>query len=80
MTLADYSMTAFALLNSCRAIAYVPQMVRIYRDPHGAIAVSTATWTLFTAANVATTFYAITTFHDVLMALIFGLNALGCAR
>jgi hypothetical protein len=79
MTLADYSMTAFALLNSCRAIAYVPQMIRVYRDPHGAAAVSITTWTLFTAANAATMLYAITAFHDALMALIFGLNALGCA-
>jgi hypothetical protein len=79
MTLADYSMVGFALLNSCRAIAYVPQMVRVYRDPHGAAAVSVTIWALFTAANVATAFYAITAFFDVLMAIIFGLNALGCA-
>jgi hypothetical protein len=79
MTLADYSLTAFALLNGARAIAYIPQMVRVYRDPHGAVAVSVMTWTLFTAANVATAFYVITAFHDVLMAFIFGLNALGCA-
>ena len=79
MTLANYSLTAFALLNGARAIAYIPQMVRVYRDPHGAAAVSVMTWTLFTLANVATMLYAITAFHDVLMAFIFGVNALGCA-
>jgi len=79
MTLADYSLTAFALLNGARAIAYIPQMVRVYRDPNGAAAVSVTTWMLFTAANVATVFYALTAFHDVLVAFIFGLNALGCA-
>ena len=32
MTLAEYSMTAFALLNGGRVIAYMPQIVCIYRD------------------------------------------------
>ena len=40
MTLADYSMAAFALLNGGRTLAYFPQMIRVYRDPHDAAAVS----------------------------------------
>lgn len=79
MTLAEYSMTAFALLNGGRAFAYIPQMIRVYRDPHRAAAVSVTTWTLFTAANVATIFYAVTVYRDFVMASIFGLNALGCS-
>ena len=78
MTLADYSMTAFALLNGGRAVAYFPQMIRVYRDPHGAAAVSLMTWALFAAANVATVCYALTVSNDRVVAIVFALNAVGC--
>jgi hypothetical protein len=78
MTLADYSLAAFALLNGGRTVAYVPQMVRVYRDPNGATAVSLTTWVLFAAANIATVAYALAVADDRLVALVFGLNTLGC--
>jgi hypothetical protein len=78
MTLADYSMTAFALLNGGRVIAYFPQMIRVHRDPHGAAAVSLMTWMLFAAANVATVCYALTVSNDRVVAIVFALNAVGC--
>jgi hypothetical protein len=78
MTLADYSMIAFALLNGGRVIAYLPQIISVYRDPHGAAAVSLWTWTLFAAANVTTVWYALTVFNDRIVALVFTLNAAGC--
>ena len=79
MTLADYSLTAFALLNGARAVAYFPQMIRVYREPHGAAAVSPVTWALFAAANVATVCYALTVSNDLVVAIVFTLNAVGCA-
>ena len=78
MTLADYSIVAFALLNGGRTVAYVPQMVRVYRDPHDAAAVSLLTWVLFAAANAATVCYALTVSEDRIMAIVFALNALSC--
>ena len=78
MTLAEYSMAAFALLNGGRAVAYFPQMIRVYRDPHGASAVSLLTWALFAAANVATVCYALTVSNDRVVAIVFALNAIGC--
>jgi hypothetical protein len=78
MTLADYSMTAFALLNGGRAVAYFPQMMRVYRDPHDAAAVSVLTWVSFAAANAATVCYALTVSDDRVMAVMFTLNAIGC--
>src|SRR6267378_3035143 len=78
MTLAEYSIVAFALLNGGRAVAYFPQMIRVYRDPHGAAAVSLMTWTLFAAANVATVCYALTVSNDRVVAIVFALNAVGC--
>jgi hypothetical protein len=78
VTLAEYSLTAFAVLNGGRAVAYFPQLLRVYRDPHGAAAVSLSTWILFAAANIATVCYALTTSNDHVVAIVFGLNAIGC--
>ena len=78
MTLADYSLMAFTLLNGARAVAYVPQLIKIHRDPHGAAAVSVSTWMLFAAANLATAWYAMTGFNDQLTAYVFVVNGAGC--
>ncbi|TMJ01447.1 MAG: hypothetical protein E6G97_16330 [Alphaproteobacteria bacterium] len=78
MTLADYSMTAFALLNGGRVLAYMPQILCVYRCRNGAPAVSLTTWLMFTAANLATVSYAVTVSADLVVAGVFALNAAGC--
>jgi hypothetical protein len=78
MTLAEYSMTAFALLNGGRVLAYMPQIICVYRCRNRAVAVSLMTWVMFTAANIATVSYALTISSDLVLAGVFGLNALGC--
>jgi len=78
MTAAELSLVAFALFNGGRAVAYLPQLIRVYRDPHDAAAVSLATWALFAAANVATVCYALSVTGDRLVAAVFALNAAGC--
>jgi hypothetical protein len=78
MTLADYSMLAFALLNSARVVAYFPQMIRVYRDADGAQAVSLSTWVLFAVTNAATVCYALAALNDRVMALVFALNTACC--
>ena len=71
-------MAAFAVLNSGRALAYVPQIVRVYRDQNGAAAVSLITWVLFASSNLATAVYAHAVYGDVIMATVFALNTLAC--
>lgn len=71
-------MTAFALLNGGRAVAYFPQLILVYRDQRGATSVSLVTWTLFAAANAATVCYALAVSDDRIMAIVFSLNAIGC--
>jgi len=78
MTISDYSVTAFALLNGARVIAYAPQIRCLTRDNGNAAAVSLVTWTLFTLANAATVAYALLVINDHLMAGLFALNLLGC--
>jgi hypothetical protein len=78
MTVAECAMAAFALLNSGRALAYVPQIVRVYRDQNGAAAVSLVTWALFASSNLATAVYAHAVYSDAIMATVFALNTLAC--
>lgn len=78
MTIAEYSVTAFAVLNGARVIAYVPQIRCLTRDNSNAAAVSLVTWTLFSLANAATVAYALLVINDPLMAGIFLSNLLGC--
>src|SRR6476469_6364656 len=78
MTLADFSMTAFALLNGCRIVAYMPQILCVYRDRNRAEAVSRMTWTMFTASNLATVSYSLTVSSDLVVASVFALNAVCC--
>ena len=68
MTLADYSIVAFALFNGGRVVAYMPQIVCVYRCRNGAAAVSLLTWIMFTAANAATVTYALTVSSDLVVA------------
>jgi hypothetical protein len=78
MTLADFSMGAFAILNGARVLAYLPQIICVKRDRHGAEAVSLMTWGLFTLANLATVGYALVVSGDLFVAGVFALNVLGC--
>jgi hypothetical protein len=77
MTLADYSVTAFTVLNGARIVAYFPQIICVCRDRTGASSVSPMTWGMFCSANLATVFYALTT-GDRIIAGVFALNAIAC--
>jgi hypothetical protein len=78
MTLADYSVTAFTVLNGARIVAYLPQIVCVHRDRTGASSVSMMTWGMFFSANMATVFYALAVIGDRVMAGVFAANAVAC--
>jgi hypothetical protein len=78
MTIADYSVTAFTVLNGARIVAYLPQIVCVHRDRSGASSVSMMTWSMFFSANMATVFYAIEVIGDRIMAGVFAANAVAC--
>jgi hypothetical protein len=78
MTLADYSVTAFTVLNGARIVAYLPQIVCVHRDRSGASSVSMMTWGMFFSANMATVFYALAVIGDRVMAGVFAANAVAC--
>jgi hypothetical protein len=70
--------TVFAFVNSLRIFAYMPQVLKVLRDQHGARAISDTTWTLFLASNVTTCLYAVFSLGDAIMAMLFAGNACAC--
>lgn len=78
MTVADIILAAFAISNSVRVVAYVPQIVKIAKDNEGAAAVSNGTWALFGVSHLSTVAYAFLVIGDLYMALLFTANLLCC--
>jgi hypothetical protein len=78
MTSAEIALALFALCNSVRVFAYVPQIIAVARDPGGASAISYTTWGLFAVSHLSTVAYAILTLSDWRMAAVFVANALCC--
>jgi hypothetical protein len=78
MTLEDITLGAFALCNSLRIVAYIPQVRKAAADKHGASAISSTTWSLFLVAHLSTLAYALVNRHDWGLAACFTGNALGC--
>ncbi|POR53092.1 hypothetical protein [Bosea psychrotolerans] len=79
MTAAELATAAFTLCNAVRALAYLPQILRIIQDPDGARAISCATWSIFAISHLTTVIYALLAAYDWTMAAVFGANALACA-
>jgi hypothetical protein len=78
MTSAEIALALFALCNSVRVFAYVPQIVAVARDPCGASAISYATWGLFAVSHLSTVAYAVLVVADWRMAAVFVANTICC--
>lgn len=74
----EITLTVFAVSNSLRVLAYVPQILRVARDRNGATAVSCLTWLMFAVSHLSTVAYALVVVEDGPMAAIFGVNMLCC--
>lgn len=78
MTIADMTLAVFALCNSLRALAYVPQIIKATRDRTGAQAISVGTWSLFLISHMSAMAYALVNKDDWTLAAMFLGNAIGC--
>lgn len=78
MTSAEMALAAFALCNSVRVFAYVPQIIAVARDEGGASAISYTTWGLFAVSHLSTVAYALLVVADWRMAAVFIANTLCC--
>ena len=79
MTTASIAFVLFAGFSALRVFSYLPQVYRVARDPNGASAISYATWSLWTGANLATAFYAAANLGDLYLAGVSLVYAACCA-
>lgn len=79
MQLEEFTLALFAVCNSVRIVAYIPQIHKAAVDENGASAISYTTWSLFLAAHLSTIAYALINRDDWWLAACFAGNAIFCA-
>jgi hypothetical protein len=78
MTLGEAAFLAFSACNFLRLGSYVPQIIRVARDQHGASCISFTSWSIFLLANSTTAAHAAVNLGDDFLAMISGVNAICC--
>jgi energy-converting hydrogenase Eha subunit G len=79
MQTSNLAFALFAGFSGLRIFSYLPQIHKVANDPNGASAISYATWSLWTGANLATALYAFANLGDLLLAGVSMVYAVCCA-
>lgn len=78
MVIAEVTLVLFSAFNILRLVSYLPQIVRVARDRHGASAISFASWGMWVGANASTAAYALVNLGDPWLGAINVVNAACC--
>jgi hypothetical protein len=68
----------FTILNALQIVSYIPQIVAVIRDAHGATAISYSTWLIWAAGTGVTTAYAMVNIWDPWLAIVNAVHTLCC--
>jgi hypothetical protein len=74
----DLIALSFGFFNLLRLVSYLPQIVAVARDKHGATAISFSCWLIWVGANATTAMYSWARLNDAALGLINGFNAACC--
>jgi hypothetical protein len=78
MTDHDWVVFVFGAFNALRIVSYLPQILCVANDRHGASAISYLTWSIWIGANASTSLYAWMLLGDRWLTLIHAVNAACC--
>jgi hypothetical protein len=78
MDLGEVTFLAFSACNLVRIVSYLPQIVSVARDQHGATCISFTSWSIWLFANSTTAAHAVVNLADGFLGLMNTVNAACC--